>query len=259
MKKSVFFVGILSLMFSVCGQEDMTISFMNDYNCTSHLSLIIYTPDGKIQTRVSDLIPNQVKSYSFPIHTEIFIADSNQEAFAMKGNDLKASGVKSFLVVGESDNKKVFGLSSIEQNIDDSLFTTRTINCGTEDECDIELVKKDCSGKELWALMIGGTSYDKASQVIKAKDGSCLLVGSTSSFGKGNYDAIVVKVSSHGKIIWQQTYGDFFNDFGLGITSINNDLYQIKGTKQLCKTANISSDCYSQDWIFRIDENGVVQ
>jgi hypothetical protein len=66
----------------------LSVSFSNDYHKISHLSLIIYTPEGKIQTRVSDLLPGQVKSYSFPVNTEIFIADSKQKAFAMKGNDI---------------------------------------------------------------------------------------------------------------------------------------------------------------------------
>ncbi|MEY4047828.1 MAG: hypothetical protein RL284_1379 [Bacteroidota bacterium] len=89
------------------------ISFSNDYKETYHLSLIIYTPDGKIQTRVSDLSPDQIKTYSLPVATEIFIADGKQEAFAMKGNDIKATGVKPYLVLKESDANRVIKISTI--------------------------------------------------------------------------------------------------------------------------------------------------
>ena len=38
-----------------------------------------------------------------------------------------------------------------------------------------------------------------------------------------------------------------------------NNLYQIEGTKQICKTVNVSNDCYDQERLFRIDESGLVQ
>ena len=91
------------------------ISFLNDCKDIYHLSLIIYTPDGKIQTRVSDLAPDQIKTYSLPVATEIFIADGKQEAFAMKGNDIKATGVTPYLVLKESDAKRVIKTGTIAQ------------------------------------------------------------------------------------------------------------------------------------------------
>jgi hypothetical protein len=107
------------------------------------------------------------------------------------------------------DLKSLFIVSN-----DNSIISVSTINCGTKNECDIELVKKDIKGKILWKRIIGGTSYDKASQVIRTKDGSYIVIGSTSSFGKGNYDVLIVKVSFQGEILWQKTYGEFLNDYG---------------------------------------------
>jgi hypothetical protein len=39
-----------------------------------------------------------------------------QEAFAMKGNDIKATGVKPYIVLKDSDAKRVVMLSSLGQN-----------------------------------------------------------------------------------------------------------------------------------------------
>jgi transcriptional regulator with XRE-family HTH domain len=142
---------------------------------------------------------------------------------------------------------------------DDSTISVSTINCGSKNECDIELVKKDVKGKIIWKRIIGGTSYDKASQVIRTKEGNYILIGSTSSFGKGNYDVFVVKVSSNGDILWQKTYGEFLNDYGLRITAVEDNLYQIEGTKQICATFNVSNDCFNQEWIFKIDESGIIK
>jgi hypothetical protein len=65
---------------------------------------------------VSNLNPDQIKSYSLPVNTEIFIANWKQEAFAMKGNDIKSTGVKPYIVLKESDAKRVIILSSLVQN-----------------------------------------------------------------------------------------------------------------------------------------------
>jgi hypothetical protein len=46
----------------------------------------------------------------------MFIADSKQEAFAMKGNDIKSTGVLPFIIISEPDSKRIVKLSSIEQH-----------------------------------------------------------------------------------------------------------------------------------------------
>ncbi len=115
MKIPTLLLLLFFFVFSASAQQGLEISFSNDYKDVYHLSLIIYTPDGKIQTRVSNLNPDQIKSYSLPVNTEIFIADWKQEEFAMKGNDIKATGVKPYLIVKESDANRVIKLSSIVQ------------------------------------------------------------------------------------------------------------------------------------------------
>ena len=125
MKKFAFIFSLFLVAFSVKAQDNVNIRFSNDYKDVYHLSLIIYTPDGKIQTRVSNLDPDQVKSYSLPVNTEIYIADYKQEAFAMKGNDIKATGVKPYIVVKNSDAQRVVLLSSLGQTPKTALKTWR--------------------------------------------------------------------------------------------------------------------------------------
>ena len=98
---------------TLSAQSPVTINITNDYNDVYHLSLIIYTPDGKNQTRVSDLKPQQTKTYNFPIGTEIFFVDWKQEALVMKGNDIRASGIKPTLILHNSSKKVEVALSSL--------------------------------------------------------------------------------------------------------------------------------------------------
>jgi hypothetical protein len=113
MKIIFIFIAVL-FQLNTYGQENVQISFENDYADVYHLSLIIYTPDGKNQTRVGDLKPGQVKTYSLPALTEIYIADWKQEAFAMKGNDIKAAGVKPTFILAANKDSVVVVLSSLK-------------------------------------------------------------------------------------------------------------------------------------------------
>lgn len=113
MKNIAFFLTLQLITFYASAQDNINISFSNNNKDVFHLSLIIYTPDGNIQTRVSDLTPAQVKTYNLPVSTEIYIADLKQEAYAMKGNDIKSTGVKPFLVLQVSDTNRVIELSSL--------------------------------------------------------------------------------------------------------------------------------------------------
>jgi len=78
---------------------------------------------------------------------------------------------------------------------------------------DILLTKNYENGNEIWSQQFGGTSYDKASSLISTKDGY-LIVGSTSSYGEGNYDVFVIKTDKKGKKIWQNTFGKSMNEYG---------------------------------------------
>jgi hypothetical protein len=91
---------------------------------------------------------------------------------------------------------------------------------------------------------------------MKTNDGGYLVVGSTSSSGNGNYDVLLVKVGPSGDIIWQKTYGEFFNDYGLNITSIEDNLYLVDATRQICQTMNVSNECKDQQWSFKVDPFG---
>jgi hypothetical protein len=62
---------------------------------------------------VSNLTPDEIKSYSLPVNTEIFIAESKQESFAMKGNDIKATVVKPIIVVKDLEDNSIINLSKI--------------------------------------------------------------------------------------------------------------------------------------------------
>lgn len=116
MKKFLFII-TLFITIQTNGQNRLSISFFNDYPDMYHLALIFYKPDGSSQVKVSDVKPLEMKTYDIPVGTEIYIASRSQEAFAMKGNDIKVSGVKPWLVTTINDNKRTIKLTYFENVI----------------------------------------------------------------------------------------------------------------------------------------------
>ncbi|WP_431156923.1 serine hydrolase domain-containing protein [Winogradskyella poriferorum] len=130
-----------------------------------------------------------------------------------------------------------------------------TIGSVNGDSSDILLTKNYPNGNEIWSRRIGGSSYDTASSIISTKDGY-LIIGSTSSFGEGNYDFYVIKTDKSGKKLWENTYGKFYNDYGY-TAEITVEGYRIKGTTQNCpNNTDINRTCVTNIWFVDIDKSG---
>ena len=129
------------------------------------------------------------------------------------------------------------------------------IGKGNGSTADILLTKNDSSGNEIWSKRYGGSSYDKANSIVSTEDGY-LIIGSTSSYGNGNYDMFVIKIDKGGHKQWQNTYGGFYNEYG-NIAEETPDGYLIKGTKQYCTSnTDINRECTTNVWFVSIDKNG---
>ncbi|WP_299120879.1 serine hydrolase domain-containing protein [uncultured Winogradskyella sp.] len=120
----------------------------------------------------------------------------------------------------------------------------------------ILLTKNYTNGNEIWSQQFGGKSYDKASSILATEDGY-LIIGSTSSYGKGNYDMFVIKTDKKGKKIWQNSYGDFYNEYGYSAEKVDSG-YIIKGTIQKCSSNSdvFNRTCKTNVWFVSIDKNG---
>lgn len=130
-----------------------------------------------------------------------------------------------------------------------------TIGSINGDRSDILLTKNYPNGNEIWAKRLGGKSYDKASSILDTGDGY-LIIGSTSSYGKGNYDMYVIKTDKNGKKLWQKTYGQFYNEYGYSAEKTNEG-YLIKGTIQNCpNNTDINRKCTTNVWFVQIDKHG---
>ncbi|MFY0629025.1 MAG: beta-lactamase family protein [Flavobacteriaceae bacterium] len=139
---------------------------------------------------------------------------------------------------------------------DNGSINVTTIGSKNGDTSDILLTKNYANGNEIWYKRFGGKSWDIANSIIDTEEGY-LIVGSTSSYGKGNYDMYVIKTDKKGKKLWQNTYGDFYNEYGYMAEKTDTG-YLIKGTIQKCSsnTDVFNRTCSTNVWFVSIDEKG---
>ncbi|MCS7202045.1 MAG: hypothetical protein NZ841_04650 [Dictyoglomus sp.] len=72
---------------------------------------------------------------------------------------------------------------------------------------DLYVVKLDKKGNIVWAKNFGGVDMDGGRSAIEDSDGNYILVGWTRSFGAGNSDFYMIKLSPNGEQLWSKTWG----------------------------------------------------
>ncbi len=82
-------------------------------------------------------------------------------------------------------------------------------------DADLLFIELNQAGNELRRKLWGGDGHELARKIIKApgNDGF-LIVGSTQSYGEGNFDVFLLKIDNDLHEIWHKTYGDKNIDYG---------------------------------------------
>lgn len=90
-------------------------------------------------------------------------------------------------------------------------------------------MKIDAYGKPAWTRFIDGAASDSIESAIETTEGAYLLAGKTSSYGAGDYDVWVTKVSARGGFLWQKTYGGPESDSAAWIQEVKKGQYVLGG------------------------------
>lgn len=126
------------------------------------------------------------------------VVAGSTKSFGSKQNDID---VIRYSKDGAMKWHKIYGFKSKEwvnsiTRTDEGGFllagTTKSFGFGAQDFYMIEL---DSKGSSLWANVYGGDVKDIAHGVARMSDGSYMVVGETESFGNGDYDFMIMKLS----------------------------------------------------------------
>ncbi len=107
---------------------------------------------------------------------------------------------------------------------------------------DVYVIKTNHFGDTIWTRTYGGSVDDIGSAVIQTATGSYVIVGSTFSFGAGQQDIYVIKLTGNGDTIWTRTYGGSSFESGNDIKPTTDGGYIIVGSTNSYGATN--SDLY---------------
>ena len=104
------------------------------------------------------------------------------------------------------------------------------------------------SGGE-WDGLYGGAHNDKANSIIECEDGGYIAAGLTKSFGKGKWDAWIVRLDEEGEELWSKTFGKEGDDEAFAIREFS-DGFLVSGFSDRGESVK------EQAWIFKINGSG---
>jgi len=116
---------------------------------------------------------------------------------------------------------------------------------------DFLVMKLSASGEIEWEKSFGGSDNDYAYSIQQTSDGGYVVAGETSSFGAGNEDAWIIKLSSDGDIEWQKTYGGSSFDTAHSILQASDGGYVVAGMS--------SSFGFVDLWIVKLSSTGGIE
>lgn len=91
------------------------------------------------------------------------------------------------------------------------------------------IIELDQFGQVNWIKTYGGSGEEHSRIIEKTNDGNYLIFTHTTSFGAGNWDYLVTKVTPDGDLLWSKTYGGPQSDFTGSVVKKANGNFLILG------------------------------
>ena len=181
--------------------------------------------------------------------------------------------------VGEVIWEKTYGgtgydyVQSIQQTVPDGgyIVAGRTYSFGSGGG-DFLVLKLDGMGNITWQKTYGGASMDEAYSIQQTQEGGYIVAGASYSFGSGNMDLLILKLTSSGDVTWQKTYGVSGSDFpacsvqqtqdGGYVVSWSTDSFGLGEQDALIMKLASNGDiewqktygCLGMDWIYSVQQ-----
>ncbi|WP_373029870.1 hypothetical protein [Sulfurovum sp.] len=184
------------------------------------------------------------KSFTFFFST-LFIFSVTEAKEAVKKDTYHAVWEKTY---GGDDGDIANGIVALENGESALVGTCKSFGAQRTDIC---VARINAKGETLWRILLGGKKEDDGKAIIRALDGSLIVLGSSKSFAK-NYDRdlYVAKISLEGKVIWEQSLGGDRDEFAGGIARTDDGGLLIAGD------SNSFGNGYKDVYIAKLDRDG---
>ncbi|MBI1225004.1 MAG: hypothetical protein GC192_07175 [Bacteroidetes bacterium] len=188
------------------------------------------------------------------------VVETSDGGYALVGRSDDGIDVGILLVKTDSDGNEVwsnvYGGSGedeawgIAETIDNQLVITGQSTSFGAGGQDVYLAKIALDGSFQWFQTFGGPDDDFAFDVLPLATGGFMVSGTTRSFGAGDYDVYLLKISDNGTLDWQKTYGGALGEWGTYIAGLPDGGFALAGSTQSFN--NLQDDLY----LVRTDADG---
>jgi hypothetical protein len=142
---------------------------------------------------------------------------------------------------------------SIQQTEDGGYIVAGQTDSFGAGDGDLWILKLTSSGNIEWQNTYGGSSDEYWSNIQVTSDGGYIVTASTESFGAGNNDVWILKLTSSGDIEWQRTYGGSLEDNGWYIQETSDGGYVVAGS-----TSSFGAGG-ADGWILKLTSSGDIE
>lgn len=97
--------------------------------------------------------------------------------------------------------------NAVARDSNGNIYVVGSTNSSGAGGYDVLLLKYAADGTLLWRRTWGGTGDEFGSGIVVDANGNSYIAGSTSSFGAGWFDALILKFDTNGKFQWARTWG----------------------------------------------------
>jgi len=138
---------------------------------------------------------------------------------------LSSSGsIEASRVFGSTGNDE--GTSIIQTSYGEFIVTGVIHNISNDD---VFVLRLTPMLEVVWQVDIGGSGTDCGLDIIEAADEGFLVTGYTRSFGAGNADLLLIKLSLGGQVQWCNTIGGANDEYGYSVTETSDGQIAVAG------------------------------
>lgn len=223
-------------------------------------------------TIVTEVVEASVTSLTIKVPAG---ATSGNVYVSVNGKEISSPG--ELIIVNQMTWQKVFGGSrddhgmAIAPTANGSYLLAGYIESSGDGDVSINhglsdfwIVKVNADRSIAWQKNLGGSGTDEATSIVALADGSCVVVGSTTSAdgdvagNHGGSDYFIIKLDAAGNVLWKRVLGGSGTDIASGIVSTPGGGYAIAGYSS-STDGNVSGNRGSNDfWIVWLDANGTL-
>ena len=127
---------------------------------------------------------------------------------------------------------------------------TYSFGAGSDDAW---ILKLSSTGAIEWQQTYGGIDRDWASTIRQTSDGGYIVACGTYSFGAGDWDFWILKLSSTGAIEWQRTYGGIESDWSQTCLPTSDGGYIVTGYTESFGAGDRDA------WVFKLSSTGAIE